>query len=350
MDKTHIDLRELGYLQGKILADTAKDSKEIEQQVLENLSEEKRKHHQKLASLKVRLEFLDKAIHLTDQRIAQLRQEIERLWKDRMTNPAQYALLKGLFYLLLAVLMILADVPVLGRAAQHFIPDIPWRDEEGTPFTQILFSNPANAWRSFPDLLLLVLAILCLGLFTKPWLDSVTAIDSQAQKTRTERVLFVIISILFVLSVLTVGAMAYVRYDQAGDDRVRGVVTALMGFALPFISAGFFMKAYPILANRLNHLSFSVRARIQTWWLEYRGKKREKLYMEIEEHDQILRERDLPAYASNLIALSQAEYADGYADGFSELLRKTDGRTLFQKLTPIALRRISSRRIRRTEQ
>jgi hypothetical protein len=158
---------------------------------------------------KARLDSLASFERSLRGRLASLNQVKRSIEERRETAPAEFSWVKGLLYMSISVLLIFADVAILGQVIAQFL-GYPWYDPNvDQTFAQLVFTMPQQAFRSFPDLFFLTLALLLIGFFVKIWKDwYAIRFDGERQLRRIDRLKFLLYTILAVLAFVSVGMMA----------------------------------------------------------------------------------------------------------------------------------------------
>lgn len=301
-----------------------------------------------LNSANSRLEQLNSEISQLQRRgsLADKRQEIcvkleSKINEERINKPANFAAIKGIIYLSLSFLLILADVSILGQVLARLL-NYEWRSkiEQGESFAKLFFTKPVAAFHEFPDLFCLTISILVIGVFIKVWLDSYSTIENERGETsKYFRVSHLLYSIFFILSVLAVSSMALARWSIEIGGHEGGWVTqfvaTILGFSLPFVSAGFFIRGYEVTAKR-----------VELWSSKRQVDKAsaavEKIYDKLEKRkaQKAVLENQLSgsdkSFRSILLAHKLA-YGAGYTEGLLSLLGSNASRPLYGKLRLIAL-------------
>jgi hypothetical protein len=134
------------------------------------------------------------------------------------------------------------------------------------------------AYYAFPEVLFFTLSVLGIGFFIKVWLDIVLMPDRNKRFAGKGRLVYVIYTTFFILSAVSVALMAGARLipeiaaipgdtGAASSFGYGNIVLTVMGFALPYVSVGFFMRGLDCLGNSLSilclwilkHVTFEVR-------------------------------------------------------------------------------------------
>jgi len=198
------------------------------------------------------------------------REHLLRTRRDREKATSDYSLVKGVFYLIMAVLLVFADLAIIGKVSAIFL-GYTWRSQSGVKFSDIFF-DPVGVFVEFPDLLWLTLSILLMGFFMKVWRDSWFAYDKEEGRWRWPgKFDFLIFTVLLLLALSSLVAMAGTRLAVSlGDSNgwYAKFVMFILGLSLPLVSAGFFMKGYDALAKRWELWRLS--------WVEKRAFKRKE--------------------------------------------------------------------------
>ncbi|HEX2252462.1 MAG TPA: hypothetical protein VHQ65_04255 [Thermoanaerobaculia bacterium] len=290
---------------------------------------------------------------LVDRLRAQKRQlDLER---DRL--PSEFSLIKGGLYLVLSLALILADISLLGQVSARFL-NYSWFSGD-VPFSKLIFSDPITALAEFPDLLWLVLSVLLLGFFLKVWrdvddADPRTELQTPVRRGRRERWIFTFLLICALASVFLMSAARLTMsfegeaavtpevVPQATGINFPGFVSFVLGFSLPLVSAGFFVRGYEALEKR--YRLFRVSRRLQCNELLYswlRGRN-ERLETEIERLHRESQRLSEPGDLEAQIAAHQEDFERGYDEARRELLTSTN---LVERLRPVVLERALRREV-----
>ena len=338
-----MDPRQLGRQYGLTLGDYALGLREVEAAAQQAVDGRLNSIRAELVPLQTSLEKARLVHAKLAERHNLLAERRRSLGKRREGSTAQFSLLKGILYISLSVLLILADLSILGQVIARFL-GYPWRTQGGGTFARLVFTDAARAFREFPDLFCLTAAILLIGFFIKVWRDSYLTILSD-QPRRIDRAEFWIYSGLLVLAFLAVVAMATARLSlDLGNSQgwaTRGV-SALLGLALPLVSAGFFLKGYDAIAERLELWRLAVQEAVYsllTWAWRGRVKRLELLTSGKEEAENEIKSLPLPEREADAL---RSAYSLGYREGLVDLFSAQGG--LSERVRPLIVTRLLTRR------
>lgn len=268
---------------------------------------------------------------LGERRQSQLKAR-SALEEDRLRASADFSVFKGVFYSITAVLLILADISVLGRVAAEFLGH-DWRGG-GRTFSQVLFSQPWVALRSFPDLFWLTIAVLLSGFFLKVWRDSWSSWDAEKGAWRRGgKADFILFSVLGAFALSSIVFMASARFtidlsssgEQSASSSFARLVAFALGLGLPLASAGFFIKGYDALSKRANLGALTIRcSRMdgEYWGLVKSAEENDLQIIWKKEEISRLRSSDTQRERA---AAAEARFIEGYRVGLVSALAP-DGR------------------------
>jgi hypothetical protein len=343
--------REIGYSDGSSL-----NSFETGVQVAETLAREQanlkaERARQTFDSIRSGLEQSARRTERREAALASVNQERTVLVARRQEHPTDFSLPKGVLYLLLAVLLLAADFAILGQVVSQFL-GLSWRDPSTLEtFAQTFFRSPVAAFRRFPELMLLTLGILTLGMFFKVWRDAYLATQSAENRHALRRTEFRALTVFMVLSVACVVAMAFIRLLMPPgktpdiDVPLTRWAAVLLGLSLPFISAAFFIKGYDLVGNVLLSGWLAVREAIAERRSDQAAAEHAKQLRSLETCRSELADIDSSDAIHARVVLARKQYEEGYAQGVADLLgdATTDG-NLYPRLRPLALRMLFSNR------
>lgn len=276
-------------------------------------------------------------------RLSSLNEVMRRIEARREAAPAEFSWVKGLLYMSISVLLIFADVAILGQVIAQFL-GYPWYDPDvDQTFAQLVFTVPEQAFRSFPDLFFLTLALLLIGFFVKIWKDwYAIRFDGDRQLRKIDRLKFLLYTILAVLAFVSVGIMAAARLTvNLGNtsDMLARTASAILGLALPMVSAGFFLEGYDCLAARGLLWRLSLTAwiyRLPLYW--FTGRRR-RLAGELATPTRTIQGLEDAGHVEQATHEAILAYSRGYQEGVRDLFAGGAGGSLYEKLLPIAMRR-----------
>lgn len=338
--------REVGRLYGEALDGPALGLQAVEaaarvetSEAISKLSDEVRILEAKLASLETSGgRFLERSNIVAARRLEEARR--------RDINPAEFSAVKGILYTALSILLLLADVSILGQVIARFL-GYDWRLKDGRTFAQLVFTAPREAFHGFPDLFCLTLAILLMGFFVKVWRDarksdSLTGTDTSVRSV--DRTDYWIYTILLLLAITAVVAMTATRLTlDVGKAKglLPRLVSTIVGLTLPFVSAGFFLKGYDVLSSRFALWRVSCADILYSIPAAFIEKKKSRLRAELESRNAIRIKMASPDHLNSLIARRKAEFVEGYRDGIYRLF--SAGGSIVSRVRPLAIKLLLSR-------
>lgn len=332
---------EKGRYAGRNLEDPAPYREAIRRQAAAENRKQMADSQGRLTVAKARSERYDADRKRRQTLIGRLRTEAQALDEERNEVPSSFSVVKGLFYLALSLLLIVADFGLLGQVTARFL-DYPWYSN-GISFVSLLFTQPLAALGRFPDLFFLVLSVLLLGFFLKVWRD---VEDSKLKGLRglRERIVF---STLLACSLVSIILMSAARlgmrfgsttaYD--GDPHFPGIVTFVLGFTLPLVSAGFFAHGYDALERRCRLFRLCRRLQYNEFVEAWLSEKKASADAEFTRLQQLL---DGNESIEELVRERQTAFDTAYYDAVFQLL---DSPRLVERLRPVAVRRAIARRV-----
>jgi len=299
----------------------------VEVSVEEEIADLRRTKELSLSALLPKIEPLELELAELREARGEARSVYRGLESHRNEAPSEYSVTKGLLYVALAILLILADISVLGRVAADFL-GYDWRID-GRTFSQWVFFDYKGALARFPDLFWLTLAVLVSGFFLKVWRDSWSLWDRSKNAWRgMGKWDFVMFLLMTFLAVASFGLMASARLEVGLGEGSDGEelsawarwVSFVLGLALPLVSTGFFIKGYDAISRRV--LLFRLHWRFQ--WLEWRFRrlvrKRTELEGTLGEIRSTLQEAEDSAYRESVQRRVLARGVHGYLEGLRGLL------------------------------
>lgn len=265
------------------------------------------------------------------------------LQAEKHRVPSEFSFVKGTTYLGLSLLLLLADFTLLGQVLARFL-GLPWYtdDRNTTTFAQVFLRDPIQAYGMFPELLLLTVGVLILGMSGKLLRDTYLPVTTPSVANTRQRIEFWAAMVLCVLSLVLLIAVASVRFlFDASDDLVgmfpRGV-SALIGIILPLLSAGFFIKGYDQLSSALALTGARVRLLFRDRFLSFAEHRLTVLDREGAGHSTRELAVNSNAFHQMVVSKFRGEYATGYQEGLTALM---GGGTvgLYRRIQPALLRR-----------
>lgn len=270
--------------------------------------------------------------------------EQQRLEQLRRDQPSDFAMVKGILYLVLSVLLVAADVSILGQVLARLL-DYDWRIP-GVSYTfgTLFFKAPLQAFQEFPDLFCLTLSVLVIGLFIKVWLDTLEIRLKEGRgANRFLKVKTYLFTLFFLFSVVTVISLASARliipigtipgvYPQ--------VVAFILGLSLPFVSAGFFVRGYEVVSLRWELWQTTRKSkRLQSRRRRYQ-KKLEGLRETLLSVNSAAQGLEQEEHRQEVLAALRAAFSSGYQEGVKRLLQPDPASSLADKFRPIAVSRL----------
>jgi len=177
---------ERGKSAGAVLGDIEKEVSALQEVVTGEVEGKRRVAQLMVECQKADYAALESELDGLDDDLKRAKEEHNRSERERRQATSLFSVPKGVLYLLLAILLLLADVSLLGQVAAEFF-NYDWRTRVGggyQTFSELLFTDPVGAFREFPDLLWLTLAILLMSLFAKLWRDAWDLYDLNEQRWR----------------------------------------------------------------------------------------------------------------------------------------------------------------------
>jgi hypothetical protein len=340
-DKSFVEsAKEAGRSYGGKLGDFATGLKEVEAWVSREISGSLNSARGEIARLEADLESLKLAQEEVGSRRTMLTGNWQAIVTRREGVPAQFSLVRGLIYISLSFLLILADISILGQVIARFL-GYNWRNQQGLTFAQLILSSPLRAFREFPDLLCLTLALLLMGLFVKVWRDSYLNTLSENPR-RIDRAEFRLYSSLLCMAALAIIMMAAARLTLdvgSSQGTFTRIVSAFLGLALPFVGAGFFIKGYDSLAERFELWRLSYQRII--YYLANRRYQRQVKRTEgqLEAKNSLEKELSSQEYCDAEFNLVRGAFSQGYREGLGYLF---SGVGLAERVRPVLVARILS--------
>ena len=332
-----VDGRELGRRYGVSLGDYGAGLMELDAVAQAQADVNLRRHREESARTAAALMKAQAVCLEIKDRLDLLAENRKSAARRREDSPAQFSLVKGLLYLSLAILLILADISILGQVIARFL-GYNWRSSSGKTFAQLIFTDAPRAFHEFPDLFCLTIAILLIGFFTKVWRDSyLTTLG--ASPRRIDRAEFWLYSgmLLLALSAVIAMAMARLTMDVGGSQGwPTRIVSTLLGLALPLVGAGFFLKGYDSLAERWELWRLSIQGifySVMDW--HWRGRLE---HLNSVRGSRAEREAEILAAQANEIAALRSAFSQGYRDGIAALFSNKPNLT--EKLEPLLVARM----------
>ncbi len=343
--------KERGFMYGLTLKESSEGIKSLEYEVNNEVDEYILRLDKKINDLQVKKNSKELSKQSLIEKLTKLltvKNDLEQLKKD---NPAEFSLFRGIFYSILCILLILGDIAILGAVIAQFLNQS-WRAAIGNKtFGNLIYTNPIKAFTEFPDLFSLTLSILMMGFFLKIFLDSLNARKIMKEKGKTNyKLLFGIITTIFILSFIAVLVMAIARLTVpigSGANReaelFQRITSMILGLALPYVSAGYFIKAIDKFSNIFRLLKLN----IQEIFLTFRINRYESSILAITQQinsDQIFKSKiSSDDYKKKLLSERVDEFIQGYDEGVIKLLTPEGTATVYQKLKPLAVSKILRR-------
>lgn len=332
-----------GRADGESLAELASGIAAVE-------SEVRRAFHELTEQVQTGRKIVERELAAAREREAAHR-EREEVWRKRTEDlverreqsPGGFSLVKGTLYIVFSIALLFGDMVLLMEVASiYFALDVILDD--GTTYMDLLFSGDfLRLLQSFGGLVGLTIAVLLCGMFLKIWRD-IGHPDPQIAKRR-ERILF---SMLLVLALLGVVGMSVARLQvnpaaaqSTGLSLLAQVVSAVLGLALPLVSAGFFIKGYDAWESRYQMF----RAHCAQGW---HGLRAWLVANKVaQQQGRIDRLESVHGPSTSLAALdaqlvqARVDYQRGYYEGVRALMA---GGGLLDRLKPVAIARVAGAR------
>ncbi len=279
------------------------------------------------------------------------------LLAHRRKCASDYSVWRAALFLMLSLLLLLGDVGILGRVLADFVGEDYYSSDAGGDFLLTLVSQgPLAAFRYFPGLFGLVLSILVMGFYLKLWEEHLRTIssleDSSAKSLPVEKWMNAIYLVVLILSILSVIGSAGIRLvsQTASEAPINGISTAaefslfkrfvmsLLGLALPYVSAAFFIKGSDKLGKSMRLWRETVKER----YFDHNHRLVEKSIQFTSQRLTLAQqERDLLAsetYQSSRLKKVKSSFTAGYRAGVLSALTSSDVLSLSNRLRPVALR------------
>jgi hypothetical protein len=334
-----IDGHQLGRQYGSSLGDYALGLQEVEAAAQEKADEALRQQREELARSRAALTKAESVCGDIKERLDLLAENRRIAAKRREESPAQYSLVKGLLYLGLSILLILADISILGQVIARFL-GYTWRSQSGQTFAHLIFTDVPKAFRDFPDLFCLTIAILLIGFFIKVWRDSYLTILGDSPR-RIDKAEFWLYSCMLLLALIAVIAMAAARLtlDVGGSQGwPTRIVSTILGLALPVVGAGFFLKGYDSLAERWELWRLSVQQIVYSL-LNWRWQSRVSRLKYLVPPDH---EVETEMIKDIEVAALRSAFSQGYKEGVVALFSSKPNLT--EKIQPLVVARLLENR------
>jgi hypothetical protein len=247
------------------------------------------------------------------------------------------------------MLLIGADISILGQVVARFLKYDWFNSQTGRSFPQTLFSNPVKAFYLFPDLFCLILGVLMAGFFLKVWYEAVEEVWGRPkEEVSLARFRLWLYSIIFLLSIAIILAMAYARLivpvgnftgattGQPAGPLAPRVISAVLGLSLPLVGAGFFLRGWSLLAPRANLWRLSLRE----WQYD---RRRNGLSLALSNESSALGTLraelgTMEEEESKAISAAHQEFSLGYREGIARLFTRLPGQSIQERVRPIAIR------------
>ena len=278
---------------------------------------------------------------------------VTELDRRRWTSPQEFSLTRGTIFLFLAVLLILADLSIIGQVAARFL-GYEWFTKGGKSFSKTLFTSPLEAYRNFPDLLFLSLALLLIGFFAKAFLDALVSWRTREPGERRGQLPYLVLYALAIMfSVLTLFYMARVRNavspvgtGQAStasvqassnpqDEQFKRHVWVLLGISLPVVATAFFVKGFECMARRARLGMVRIEAQRAAARTRTLARRERDLTARLESlKDEAAALTDGPL-RNGYLARRRFEFTEGYRSGLvGTLFARASNEPLFDRLRP----------------
>ncbi|WP_029898042.1 hypothetical protein [Desulfohalovibrio reitneri] len=329
---------EIGRKMGAALQKQSVGLELLKNRILERNEEAAAYVERDLPALRSEAALLQEKRRDKESRIEDIQYRLDTMREDRRESPTEYSWFRGVFYTCLSILLIFADISILAIVSANLM-GLPFRDEaSGRNFLELLFNNPLAAYQAFPEVLFFTLSVLGIGFFIKVWLDIVLMPDRNKRFAGKGRLVYVIYTTFFILSAVSVALMAGARLipeiaaipgdtGAASSFGYGNIVLTVMGFALPYVSVGFFMRGLDCLGNSLSILYLWLLKRVTFEDKQSSEKK-------IAKNDTAMRTRlrqarwlRSPECFSMAYNVSLQSFLEGFQEGLRQSLNSRAGKT-----------------------
>ena len=245
-----------------------------------------------------------------------------QLLKKAVSIRADYSIVKGVIYTLIAIVCLLADATLLLEVAGQFShANLSSQGADGklvSVYSLIWTGNWRLALSDYWQLFCLTVAVVLTGMFLKVWRDVLE------DRGRSKRDIWLFNLVLaFAGVILLAMAVARATVPVGGQHGALGVgswVSAVLGLTLPVVSAGFFIKGYEAFARRYRLLRTSCHARafdLAHWVVQKLATKHSARIRDLESKETALRAED---HFRKMVHQAIAEFDSGYDEGIQQLL------------------------------
>lgn len=346
--------RQVGLSYGTAIDDYQQGLQLIETSAREQIENETADLQRQVGTLSSASQLNEASADDLHQRVVATREAAAALRTHWRTRQSDFSVVKGSFYLIMWLILIFADISILGQFIARFL-NYDWFDPLiQQTFIQVLFSNPVVAVALFPDLFWLIASVLLMGLFIKVWLDHYflgpASPNPHAERLPTltmppismRFIIDTTFLALTILSILVIGSARVTVPLPKAPGPYPSFVSALLGVCLPLISAGFFIAGYEILARRfalwrLERLEIKTTRRTDQARREA-NETRTQLLALVAKRDRVAS----GDYQKQTLLSARAEFDKGYLEGLTQLLTPARDQSLRTLLLPIALRKALS--------
>lgn len=337
------EIYELGHSYGKNLSSIENNQKQLGSII------QKEEIIPKLNKLKTKISLIEGKIEKTEGNIAYVKNIITQLASnlDKQNKMREkkylFSLFIGIFFLLISFMLIYADVFLLGDVIRKLL-DLEVVTIDKLTFQKAFIQSPLIALKNFPEILTMSLSILFMGFYLKVFEDTITSNNTKwSERDRKTKIFFIIEIIVGVLSVIVLLIVAYTRFKtpistEENYNSSLQLLTAIMGFALPYISAIFFMRGYTKIKNELK--LYLLYLRVYCW----------DIISGVLKSIVINYKKKLARYLKDKSTLTEYEYykildaytiffKNGYNDAIDQLINSSEG-SLYERFKKLALRNI----------
>lgn len=322
----------------------------------QHLRDELRKVDTTVLTLDLRCSLLKKKLEHAESRYGVRFKRLEGLEGDLGDHPASFAWIRGLFYILMALLILVADFAFLTQvlgAVFELNMQMPVPDTDPQQYVGPIGALAPRYWSIglpyFAEIYATTIGVLLLAMSFKAWGDRKPGAPLPAGASPYQRIWWVLsrapqYSVLFLTAVALL-AISYARvaveYGNLSDAvdpaqkqmmAVGRAVSAIVGLACPVVGVFLFMRGVDAISKRMElvivrtaagHLERK-RDRVQTAWrqefevLESKRREREDLVSP-------------EAWQERLAKLSD-QFRLGYAAGVRDQLHGSEKSGVYRKL------------------
>jgi hypothetical protein len=277
---------------------------------------------------------LEAAEHRHDER----NELLEKLTDEQDTKPAAYSRVRGFFYIVFAVLILIADFAILAQVISRIF-GFPARSRLGDPATALFRDFPA-AVDSFGEVYLTTIGVLLIAMAFKVWNDRAPRKPLGSEARLADRIgrffedhtqwvvlavaVAAVVVIAFVrvrMDVGGVGTRGAAGVTDAGTPPLLRWVTAIIGLACPVVGVLLFSRGMEALGagqrlqsvtkttGRLEKKAAKIRGEWEGHTLDQVAKALGKEFLERHEAEQ------------QRLRIAEDQFRLGYAAGVTDVLR-----------------------------